>query len=178
MKRYLLPLAIFVALAAVLAVALHLNDREIVPSPLVGKAAPELGASRLLAPDERLTLADIRGEVALVNVWASWCVACREEHAYISALAEQGVPIYGLNYKDTRAEARQWLSEFGNPYDAIVFDKEGDIGMDWGVYGVPETFLLDADGRIRYKHIGAITRESMEEEILPRVQRLREEADA
>lgn len=176
MKRYLLPLAIFVVLAVVLAVALQFNNRDIVPSPLVGEAAPALDGPRLFAPDRRLTLADIRGQVALVNVWASWCVACRQEHAYVSALAERGVPIYGLNYKDTRAEAKAWLSEFGDPYVAHVFDKRGSIGMDWGVYGVPETFILDAGGRIRYKHIGAITRESMKEEILPRVRRLREEA--
>ncbi len=177
MKWGVIPLAVFAALAAMLYVSLGGNNSE-VPSPLVGKAAPAIDGPRLLQPDDRLTLADLRGDVVLVNVWASWCAACLDEHAFVSALAERGVPIYGLNYKDERPAAKAWLKRYGNPYTASVFDGDGAIGLDWGVYGVPETFLLDARGTIRYKHIGAITQKAMDEEILPRIERLREEAGA
>ncbi|WP_440996643.1 DsbE family thiol:disulfide interchange protein [Arhodomonas sp. SL1] len=179
MKRFLIPVAVFAALAAVLAMALQRVDtRGEVPSPLVGKPAPELGGPRLFEPEGRLRLADVRGEVALVNVWASWCAACRDEHAYISALSDRGIPVYGINYKDERADALGWLERFGNPYTASVHDLSGDIGMEWGVYGVPETFILDADGRIDYKHIGAISQQDLNEEILPRIRRLRDGGEA
>jgi len=140
----------------------------------VGKPAPELDGARLFEPEARLTLADVRGEVALVNGWASWCVACREEHAYIASLADRGIPVYGINYKDERDDAHAWLERFGNPYTASVHDRSGAIGMEWGVYGVPETFILDARGRIDYKHPGAFSQRDLDEEILPRIRRLRE----
>jgi cytochrome c biogenesis protein CcmG/thiol:disulfide interchange protein DsbE len=176
MKPRLIPLLLFLVIAAVLAVGLTLNPRE-VPSPLIGKPAPEFTAPMLYEPERTISRADILGEVVAVNVFASWCVACREEHPYIMALAQHyGVPVYGLNYKDTRQAATEWLAKMGNAYAGIIYDPEGKIGLDWGVYGVPETFILDRQGVIRYKRIGAIDARLLEQEILPLVRQLRAEA--
>ena len=167
MKRFLWPLAIFLLLVGFLAVGLKLDPRE-VPSPLVGKPAPAFELPVLQQPDKRFTPADMRGKVWLLNVWASWCVSCREEHPMLVALAKRGVmPILGLNYKDKGDEATAWLKQFGNPYDLSVVDADGRIGIDYGVYGVPETYLIDAEGVIRYKQIGAITPAILEQKILP-----------
>ena len=177
MKRFLLPLGGFLVLAAVLAVGLTLNPSE-VPSPFIGKPAPAFQAQSLHEPAKTVALADIKGRVALVNVWASWCVACLDEHAYVKALAKRGIPVYGINYKDTRDEALAWLERYGNAYVISAFDPDGRIGLDWGVYGVPETFVLDANGVVRYKHIGAIDAQGLERTILPLIERLRAEAGA
>jgi len=167
MKRFLLPLGIFILLVGFLAVGLKLDPRE-VPSPLVGKPAPAFELPILQQPDKRFVPGDMRGKVWLLNVWASWCVSCREEHPMLLALAKRGVmPILGLNYKDKRDEATAWLKQFGNPYELSVVDADGRIGIDYGVYGVPETYLIDAEGVIRYKQIGPITAAILEQKILP-----------
>jgi cytochrome c biogenesis protein CcmG/thiol:disulfide interchange protein DsbE len=172
MMRFLAPLGIFALLAVLLGFGLTLKPAE-VPSPLIGRSAPAFEASALRQPQRTISLADITGEVAVVNVWASWCVACLDEHPYIMALAEH-VPVYGLNYKDEREAAIAWLDRHGDAYVASAFDPEGRVGLDWGVYGVPETYLLDANGVIRYKHIGAITERTLAEQLLPRIRRLKE----
>jgi cytochrome c biogenesis protein CcmG/thiol:disulfide interchange protein DsbE len=173
--RYLLPLLIVALLFALLAVGLTLDPRN-VPSPLIGKPAPAFTLPRLSDPQQTVSAADWRGEACLVNVWASWCASCRDEHPLLLELARQGeVPIYGLNYKDQWDEALAWLARFGNPYRDSAFDAQGRAGLDWGVYGVPETFVLDKQGRIRHKHIGAITRQDLEQTLLPLVRQLQQE---
>jgi cytochrome c biogenesis protein CcmG/thiol:disulfide interchange protein DsbE len=166
-KRFLLPLAVFILLVGFLAVGLNLNPRE-VPSPLVGKPAPAFALPLLHQPDKRFGPADMRGKVWLLNVWASWCVSCRDEHPLLVGLAKRGVmPILGLNYKDKGDEATAWLKQFGDPYQLSVVDSDGRIGIDYGVYGVPETYLIDAEGVIRYKQIGPVTAAILEQKILP-----------
>lgn len=174
MKRYLLPLVIFLAMAVLLGVGLTLNP-SVVPSPLIDKAAPPFEGQSLFNGQRTLTEQDLKGRVAAVNVWASWCTACLEEHPFIAQLSEV-IPVYGLNYKDDREDALDWLSTHGNAYTDVIVDRKGGIGLDWGVYGVPETFILDAKGIIRHKHIGAITEESLKKKILPLVRRLKGEA--
>ena len=172
MKRYLLPLLVFVVLVGFLAVGLTLKPRE-VPSPLIDKPAPAFSLPLLDAPDQSLSAQDLRGKVWLLNVWASWCVACRQEHPLLVEMAKTGtVPIYGLNYKDKRPDALQWLERFGNPYTRSLSDTAGLVGIDYGVYGVPETFVIDKAGVIRHKLIGPITPESLRDEILPLVKKL------
>lgn len=176
MKQKLIPLLIFLLIASVLGVGLTLNPRE-VPSPLIGKPAPEFTAPTLYEPERTISRADLLGDVVAVNVFASWCVACRDEHPYIMALAQHyDVPVYGLNYKDTRQAATEWLAQMGNGYAGIIYDPAGKVGLDWGVYGVPETFILDRRGVIRYKRIGAIDARLLKDEILPLVRQLRAEA--
>jgi cytochrome c biogenesis protein CcmG/thiol:disulfide interchange protein DsbE len=173
MKRFLLPLGIFILLVGFLAVGLKLDPRE-VPSPLVGKQAPAFELPVLQQPEKRFAPGDMRGKVWLLNVWASWCVSCREEHPVLVSLSKRGVmPILGLNYKDKGDEANAWLKQFGNPYDLSVVDADGRIGIDYGVYGVPETYLIDAEGVIRYKQIGPITTAILEQKILPLVTALK-----
>jgi len=172
MNRFVLPLAIFAALVALLGVGLRLNPRE-VPSPLVGKAAPHFELPQLGEPGKTFSERDMLGKVWLLNVWASWCVSCREEHPVLLDLAKTGtVPILGLNYKDERKDALSWLQNMGNPYRLSAFDFQGRVGIDYGVYGVPETYLIDKRGVIRYKRIGPVTREVLKEQILPLVQEL------
>ena len=167
MKRVLWPLAIFLVLVGFLAVGLKLDPRE-VPSPLVGKPAPAFDLPLLHQPDKRFVPADMRGKVWLLNVWASWCVSCREEHPLLVELSRKGVlPILGLNYKDRGDEAQRWLKQFGNPYQLSVVDADGRTGIDYGVYGVPETYLIGPDGVIRFKQIGPITPAVLEQKILP-----------
>jgi len=167
LKRFLLPLAVFVLLVGFLAVGLKLNPRE-VPSPLVGRTAPPFQLPLLQQPDKRFAPADMRGKVWLLNVWASWCVSCRDEHPLLLDLAKRGVmPILGLNYKDKSDEATAWLKQFGDPYQFSVVDAEGRIAIDYGVYGVPETYLIDSEGVIRYKQIGPVTAAVLEQKILP-----------
>lgn len=162
-----LPLAAFTILAAFLGMGLTLNPREL-PSPLIGKPAPDFSLPRLHAAQQLITPAQLRGRVWLLNVWASWCSSCRAEHEQLMALARrEALPIYGLDYKDEREAGVAWLARHGNPYVASAFDAEGRAGIDWGVYGVPETFLVDAQGIIRYKHVGPLTRAVIEGQILP-----------
>lgn len=172
MKKTLIPLGIFVVLAVFLAIGLTRNPREI-PSPLIGKAAPAFTAPRLHAPEQRFSAEDMLGKVWLFNVWASWCAACRLEHPLLMELAKtRAVPMVGLNYKDKDAEGLKWLARFGDPYDVSVTDGDGRIGIDYGVYGVPETFVIDTAGVIRYKQIGPVTEEALKEKILPLVREL------
>jgi len=167
MKRFLWPLAIFILLVGFLAVGLKLDPRE-VPSPLVGKPAPEFALPVLHQPDKRFAPGDMRGKVWLLNVWASWCVSCREEHPVLLDLAKRDVmPILGLNYKDKGEDAQRWLKQFGDPYQLSVVDADGRIGIDYGVYGVPETYLIDGEGVIRYKQIGPLTQAILDQKVLP-----------
>jgi cytochrome c biogenesis protein CcmG/thiol:disulfide interchange protein DsbE len=171
----MLPLAIFAVLLVFLGIGLKLDPRE-VPSPLIGKPAPAFSLSQVQDPNKPLSLADLKGQVSLLNVWASWCVSCRQEHPVLLELAKRGVvPIYGLNYKDDREQALAWLARFGDPYTASAFDADGKTGLDWGVYGVPETFVIDRQGNIRYKHTGPVTEQALAEDLLPLVARLQQE---
>ena len=174
MNRFLLPFGVFVVLLAFLAIGLGLNPRE-VPSPLIGKPAPAFQLSQLHEQGKVLGKQDMLGQVWLLNVWASWCVSCREEHPVLVELAKRNVvPIYGLNYKDTRNEALGWLRQFGNPYTMSIVDADGSVGINYGVYGVPETFVIDKAGFIRYKQIGPVTPEALKDKILPLVQQLQQ----
>ncbi|WP_297527876.1 DsbE family thiol:disulfide interchange protein [Thiohalobacter sp.] len=171
-----LPLGIFLALVAVLAVGLRLDPAE-VPSPLIGKPAPGFELPALQAPEAKVRPADFLGEVWLLNVWASWCAGCQVEHPVLMALAEQGhLSLVGMAYKDDATAAEAWLQARGNPYRVVAMDTSGQAGIDWGVYGVPETFVIDARGVVRHKHIGPLTRQALREDILPLVERLRTEA--
>ena len=172
MKRYLIPLIVFVVLAGFLAIGLKLDPRE-VPSPLIGKPAPAFDLPQLAAPDQRLTTKELQGQVWLLNVWASWCVACRQEHPLLVELGKTGrVKLYGLNYKDKREDALGWLANYGNPYLKSLSDTDGLVGIDYGVYGVPETFVIDKQGVIRYKRIGPVTPETLRDTLLPLVAQL------
>ncbi|TAH44683.1 MAG: DsbE family thiol:disulfide interchange protein [Betaproteobacteria bacterium] len=191
--KFLVPLFLFLGLVGFLAFGLTLNPRE-VPSPLIDRPAPAFTLARVDDPSQPFALADMRGKVWLLNVWASWCVACRQEHPVLVDLARQKVvPIVGLNYKEVRGDgaldargmaleaetglaierARRWLAEHGDPYTLSVLDIDGRVGIDFGVYGVPETFLIDGDGKIRYKHIGPITPENLQQVILPKLEEVR-----
>jgi cytochrome c biogenesis protein CcmG/thiol:disulfide interchange protein DsbE len=171
--RYLAPLGIFALLVAFLFRGLSL-DPKLVPSPLVGKPVPAFTLTRLDNPAVTISDADFKGKVSLLNVWATWCVSCRREHETLVQLAKTGqVEIYGLNYKDNREDANRWLSQLGNPYVANAFDSDGRVGIDWGVYGAPETFIIDREGIIRHKHIGPLTDEIINDEILPLVAKLK-----
>ena len=170
--KFLVPLLLFFGLAGFLAFGLTLNPRE-VPSPLIDKPAPGFSLPVLHRPDTTLSRDDLKGQVWLLNVWASWCVSCRQEHPLLVELAKAGiVPIYGLNYKDERNAGLQWLSEHGDPYTASIIDADGRTGIDYGVYGVPETFVIDKQGVIRHKHIGPITPQALQEKLLPMVREL------
>ncbi len=172
MKRFLVPLGIFIVLVVFLAIGLTRDPRE-VPSPLIDKAAPPFTLVQLHQPDRQLSVADLKGQVWLLNVWASWCVSCRQEHPLMVELSKAGVvPIYGLNYKDKRDDALRWLDQFGNPYALSVMDADGKVGIDYGVYGVPETYVIDKSGTIRYKQIGPVTPEVLKQTIIPLVRRL------
>ena len=172
MMRFLLPLGIFIVLVIFLAIGLTLKPHE-VPSPLIGKPAPEFQLTRVDDPDRTLARKELAGQVWLLNVWASWCVSCREEHPLLVELSKKNiVPIYGLDYKDKRDDALAWLNQFGNPYTLSISDVDGRVGIDYGVYGVPETFVIDKNGVIRYKQIGPVTPEALETTILPLVREL------
>lgn len=172
MKKALIPLGIFIVLVVFLAIGLTRDPHE-VPSPLIGKAAPAFSAPRLHVPEQQFAAKDMLGKVWLLNVWASWCVACRQEHPVLMEFAKtKAVPLIGLDYKDKEPDGAKWLARFGDPYDLSVTDLDGRIGIDYGVYGVPETFLIDKAGVIRYKHIGPITDEALKEKILPLIQEL------
>ena len=178
MKRwqFLVPLGLFVVLLGFLGVGLNLNPRE-VPSPLIGKPAPAFALPRLDDPAQTIRRDDLLGKVWVLNVWASWCVACREEHPLLVAFSRRRVvPIYGLNYKDGRTEAQAWLARLGNPYDASLSDRDGRVGIDFGVYGVPETFVIDKAGVIRFKHIGPVTPEVLRDRIEPLLKQLQLDA--
>ena len=170
--RWSLPLAVFAVIVAFLFVGLFRDPSE-VPSPLIGKPAPPFSLAKLHHPDERLTNADMRGNVWLLNVWASWCVSCRVEHPLLVELAQANVvPVIGLAYKDKPEDGLAWLASNGDPYRMSIVDRDGRVGIDFGVYGVPETFVIDKAGIIRYKQIGPLTAEALDKTILPLVREL------
>lgn len=169
MKKTLIPLVILIILLAFLAIGLTRNPREI-PSPLLGKSAPEFSAPHLNQAEQSFSSHDLLGQVWLLNVWASWCVACRQEHPVLMGFIKTNtVPLIGLNYKDNVQDGVKWLTQHGNPYTLSVADTDGHIGINHGVYGVPETFLIDKAGIIRYKHAGPITDEVLKQKILPMI---------
>jgi len=170
--RFLIPLALFGALAWFLFAGLSLNPRE-VPSPLIGKPAPAFALPRLDDPTQTVKRDDLLGKVWVMNVWASWCAPCREEHPLVVAFArERKVPVVGLNYKDRPGDARGWLERLGNPYAATLIDFDGKVGIDFGVYGVPETFVIDAQGVVRLKHVGPLTAQVISQRIEPLLKEL------
>lgn len=172
MRRFLLPFIGFLVLLAFLFIGLRLNPRE-VPSPLIGKPAPAFELTQLHAPVETVSAQQMAGKVWIFNVWASWCVACRAEHPVLMDLARTaGVPLVGLNYKDGRDQGTAWLREHGNPYSVSAFDGEGRVGIDYGVYGVPETFVVDKQGIIRFKFTGPLTQKEVEGRLLPLIREL------
>jgi cytochrome c biogenesis protein CcmG/thiol:disulfide interchange protein DsbE len=175
MTRYLLVPAMFLVLMAFFVTGLF-RDPTLVPSPLINQPAPAFELPQLLAPERSLALADLSsGEPVLLNVWATWCVGCRQEHGLLVDIARSGeIPIFGLNWKDDAAAAVQWLRRLGDPYVATAVDADGRVAIDWGVYGAPETFLLDGEGVIRYKHIGPLTQAIWDTEFRPRIAQLRQ----
>lgn len=175
MSKYLLPVILFFILTSFLFVGLYRDPTE-VSSPLVGKPVPQFSLPRLDNSEALFSEREFLGKVSLLNVWASWCVACLEEHPVLSELANRNaIIIYGLNYKDDVTKAHQYLVEHGNPYLANAVDAFGRVGIEWGVYGVPETFVVDKKGVIRYKHIGVVTQQDVEEKLLPLIGQLQSE---
>lgn len=175
--RLALPLVVFALIGALLFTGLG-RDPDLVPSPLIGKPMPEFTLPLLENGDDRVGQADLTGKGPfLINVWASWCYACQVEHDVLTRLAQSGrAPVYGLNYKDRREDALRWLGQFGDPWAFHLYDPEGRVSMDFGVYGAPETYVVDASGIIRFKHIGPLTDEIVKEQILPLVEELEEES--
>jgi len=172
MAKYLIPLVLFMVLVVFLAIGLNRDPHE-VPSPLINKAAPAFTLPQLKDPGKTFSAAEMRGKVWILNVWASWCVTCRDEHPLLIEYAKSGaVPIYGLNYKDERDDALAWLSDLGDPYVLSAADLDGRIAIDYGVYGAPETYLIDQSGMIRFKQIGPVTPDVWTKQILPLVQEL------
>lgn len=178
MKKFIVPIALFAALGLLLGYAIYEMQRgdyspRTIPSPLVGKPLPVFTLPTLADPKRQLGPQQLRGRVYLLNVWASWCVACREEHPLLNKLArDKTVTLIGLNYKDKREDALASLADMGNPYETSLSDQEGRLGIELGVYGVPETFVIDKDGVIRYKHIGPITPEALAQKLLPLIKQL------
>ncbi|MGR3984846.1 MAG: DsbE family thiol:disulfide interchange protein [Gammaproteobacteria bacterium] len=174
-SRFGAPLLVFAVIVSLLAAGLTLKPREL-PSPFIGRPAPAFSLPELFAPAEHVSAAQMKGHVWMLNVWASWCAACRDEHPLLNRLAQRGMRIVGLNYKDETGAAIAWLRRFGNPYSHVARDANGDTGIDYGVYGVPETYLIDRNGIIRFKQVGPLTPEVLRRELLPVIAKLREEA--
>lgn len=167
--KYLLPALAFLVLAAFFYRGLFLDPRT-VPSPLIGKPAPAFDLQELRQPETRFATTDMFGKPAVLNVWATWCAGCKQEHDFLMRLARSGeVPLYGMNYRDERGKALQWLSQLGDPYKSIAYDPEGMGSLDWGVYGAPETFLIDPEGTVVYKHLGPLSPPIWEREFRPRI---------
>jgi cytochrome c biogenesis protein CcmG/thiol:disulfide interchange protein DsbE len=170
--KFLIPMGIFLVLVLFLGAGLKLDPKE-VPSPLIGKPAPAFALARLDDPAQTIRRDDLLGQVWMLNVWASWCVACRQEHPLLVEFAKSKMlPIYGLNYKDQPAAGQKWLRDFGNPYKASLTDLDGRVGIDFGVYGVPETFIMDRQGVVGFKQIGPVTPEVIRTKIEPLVRQL------
>ncbi len=173
MKKFWIPIGLFVLIGILLAYGLSLDPRKI-PSPLVDKPLPAFSLPTLENPKKVVTNTDLHGKVVIINVWASWCAACKVEHPVLMAFAQrQAAPLIGLNYKDAPEDALAVLKTDGNPYEVSLLDRDGRTGIDWGVYGVPETFVVDKEGVIRYKHIGPISAEDIQNTLLPLLQKLR-----
>ena len=167
--RFLLPMLAFVGLLALLFVGLYGNPSRL-PSPLIGKPAPAFTLPKLKQADATVSIADFAGQVVLLNVWATWCVACRQEHDFLLQLANSGgVPIVGLNWRDDRTQALAWLAQLGDPYVVSGYDADARVGIDWGVYGAPETFLIDAQGTVLYKHVSPLNQQVWDAEFAPRI---------
>lgn len=171
MWKFLLPAVALLALAALFVVGLNpQRDIHALPSPLIGKPAPQFTLSDVLDPAHQVGNTAMQGQVYVFNVWATWCGGCRQEHETLLQIARQKVvPLIGLDWNDDRARATQWLAQLGNPYQQVGFDNEGRVAIDWGVYGAPETFLVDAQGRVLYKHIAPLTMDIWQQEFLPRI---------
>jgi cytochrome c biogenesis protein CcmG, thiol:disulfide interchange protein DsbE len=171
MMRRLLPLLAFAALAVLLLVGVRMNsgrDTSAIPSPLIGKQTPAFSLPVLGDPKRVVSGQDLRGKPYLLNVWGSWCPTCRDEHPFIAALARSGkIRVLGYNYKDAPEDAQRWLQEFGNPFEIILVDEDGRAALDWGIYGAPETFLVDANGVIRWKTVGPVTDVVIRDQIEP-----------
>ncbi len=169
MSRFLIPLVLVAVMIPVFVIGLNRDPSEI-PSPLLMKPAPEFELPSLKDPGQNVGSADYKGRLALLNVWATWCVGCRQEHDYLLRLAnETDIPLYGLNWRDRREDAISWLQQLGDPYVASAYDEDGRVGIDWGVYGAPETFLINTDGIVLYKHISPLTEEVWQKEFQPRI---------
>lgn len=170
MLRFIIPIGLFAALAVFLFIGLS-RDKETLPSPLIGKPAPQFELPRVEDPSQKISSREFAGKPYVVNIWGSWCFACREEHAALMEIARRGeIPLVGLNWKDELPLAQEWLQKLGNPYVVSAFDPEGNVGIDWGAYGAPETFLVDARGIIVYKFVSPMTIDVWEREFLPRVE--------
>lgn len=169
--RFYLPLAGLALLAAFFVYGLYFNEPREIPSPLIGKPAPAFSLPDVLDPQRQVSSENYRGKPYLVNVWATWCFACRDEHEVLVDIARSNVvPIVGLDWKDDRAMAVGWLKQLGNPYREVAFDAEGRVAINWGVYGAPETFLISADNHVLHKHVGALTPEVWREDFLPKLE--------
>jgi len=176
MNKFFLPVILFLVLCSFLFIGLYKDPSE-VPSPLIGKAVPEFSLPKLLDNSAQFTQREFLGKVSILNVWGTWCFACKQEHPVLLELAKKNVaPIYGLNYKDDAAQAKMYLRDFGNPFAANAADEAGRVAIDWGVYGAPETFIIDRKGIIRHKHIGPLTLNDLSNKILPIVQQLKDES--
>ena len=174
--RYVIPLLVFAGLVVLFVIGMQMDPRR-VPSPLIGKPLPEFDLTQLHDQTRNLDNRKFLGEVVLINFWASWCVSCRYEHPILLEYARSGnASVYGMNYKDTREDALRWLSEYDNPYKLSAFDPQGRTGIDFGLYGVPETYVVDQQGIIRYKHIGPISQEDMDGKIVPLIEQLKAQA--
>jgi len=169
MLRYLLPIAVFAIMIPVFIIGLDRNKSEL-PSPLLDQMAPTFALPSLHDADRMVGSGNYKGKVALVNVWATWCGACRTEHPYLMELAARNeIPIFGLNWRDQRSPAIDWLERLGDPYFETAYDEDGRVGIDWGVYGAPETFLISAEGKVLFKYISPMTEQVWQEEFLPRI---------
>lgn len=176
MNRALLPLLAFIVLVVFLAIGLTKDPRKL-PSPFIGKAAPAFSLPLLHQLDKTFAPKSLLGKVWVLNVWASWCVSCRAEHPVLNELVKTNkINLIGLNYKDDVADARRWLSNYGDPYQLSISDVEGLVGIDWGVYGVPETFVMDKKGIVRLKHTGPVTRKDVKDKIIPLLKQLEKES--
>jgi cytochrome c biogenesis protein CcmG, thiol:disulfide interchange protein DsbE len=175
---YLLPLGVLAALMVVFFIGLGLNPR-LLPSPLIDQPAPAFTLAKLRNPEQLINQSDMEGQVSLLNIWATWCVSCRHEHPVLMEIAASNiVPIYGLFYKDEPNKGIAWLKEYGDPYVANAVDLDGKVAIDWGLYGAPETFIIDKDGIIRYKHVGPISWEQWQNILLPKIELLKGGNDA
>ncbi len=174
MNKFILPLVAVAIIIPIFVLGLG-SDPSVLPSQYIGKPAPDFDLPTLKDPLQRISTANLRGEVSLVNIWATWCVGCRAEHEFLMQLAEEGsVPIYAINWRDNRADALGWLAQLGDPYVASGFDEDGRVGIDWGVYGAPETFLVNADGHVVLRYPGPLDGVVWEREFAPRIAELRQ----
>jgi len=174
--RHLIPLFVFLIMAAFLLKGLFM-DPKFIPSVLIGKPAPEFNLPTLTAPKQNISKADLKGKVWMLNVWASWCVACRAEHPVLNEIARMKiVDIYGLNYKDEKRDADNWLKRLGNPYVVNMVDRNGSVGIDFGVYGVPESFIIDGEGIVRHKFTGPISYEDIKNVLIPKLKEIKGES--